>query len=106
MEGPDHKASLEPDELKSMVTAIRNIEAAMGNGIKEPSESEKKNIAVARKSIHIAKALNKNDKITAADLVMKRPGNGISPMMMEKVIGKALARDLAIDTILTWEDLI
>lgn len=91
MEGPDHKASLEPDELKAMVTAIRNIEKAIrGSGVKEPSESEKKNIAIARKSVHLAKDLNKGDRLKIADLTVLRPGNGISPMNIYSLIGKKM----------------
>ena len=107
MEGPDHRASLEPAELKSMVSAIRNIETAVsGSGVKEPSESEMKNITVARKSIHIAKALEAGHQLEAADLVMKRPGTGISPMQMEKVIGKKTNKQLTADHLLTDDDLV
>jgi N,N'-diacetyllegionaminate synthase len=89
--GPDHVASLEPDELKSMVEAIRNIELAIsGSGIKEPSESEMKNIAIARKSIHISNDLSKGHIITESDLIALRPGDGISPMDWASIIGKKL----------------
>ena len=70
-----------------MVKAIRNIELAMGNGVKKPSKSEKKNIATARKSIHLAKDLPEGHVLTADDLIMKRPGDGISPMHIEDVVG-------------------
>lgn len=90
MEGPDHRASLEPAELKAMVSAIRNIEMAMGDGIKAPSASELKNIGIARKSVHLAKALPAGHVLTEADLEMKRPGDGISPMDMDLVIGRTL----------------
>ena len=83
MEGPDHKASLEPHELKAMVLAIRNVEVALGNGIKRPSASEIKNMVVARKSIHYAMDLEAGTTIEMKHLVMKRPGNGISPMLFE-----------------------
>lgn len=90
--GPDHVASLEPDELKSMVEAIRNIElATSGNGIKEPSESEMNNISIARKSIHIANDLSQGHIITESDLIALRPGDGISPMTWESIIGKKLS---------------
>jgi N-acetylneuraminate synthase/N,N'-diacetyllegionaminate synthase len=90
--GPDHVASLEPHELKSMVEAIRNIELAIsGSGIKEPSESEMKNIAIARKSIHIANDLSNGHIITESDLIALRPGDGISPMAWESIIGKKLS---------------
>lgn len=103
--GPDHKASLEPNELKSMVNAIRNIEVAIGDGVKKPSDSEKKNIDIARKSIHFSRALKKGDVIKEEDVVMKRPGNGISPMEMDKVLGKVLLNDVFEDTMLKWEDI-
>jgi len=92
--GPDHVASLEPDELKAMVTAIRNIELALsGNGEKVPSESESKNIAIARKSIHLKKDLPKGHVIADEDMIALRPGDGISPMEWENVVGKKLNRD-------------
>lgn len=92
--GPDHVASLEPHELKEMVVAIRNIEFAIsGDGEKVPSESETKNISIARKSIHINKNLSKGHILTDGDLIPLRPGDGISPMDWEKVIGKKLIVD-------------
>ena len=92
--GPDHVASLEPDELKQMVKAIRNIELAMsGNGIKTPSESEQKNIAIARKSLHLSKNLSKGHIISDADLIPLRPGDGISSMEWENIVGKKLIND-------------
>jgi N,N'-diacetyllegionaminate synthase len=93
MEGPDHKASLEPDELKAMVTAIRNIEQALGDGQKHVSASEAKNIEIARKSIVAACAIRKGETYTEQNLTVKRPGNGISPMRWEEVIGKTANRD-------------
>ena len=105
MEGPDHRASLEPWELKSMVKSIRNIEIALGNGIKQPSKSERKNVLVARKSIHLAKALSANHVITLTDLQMMRPGNGISPMNIDLVIGSTLKRDLEKATMITLKDI-
>ncbi len=107
MEGPDHKASLEPDELKAMVAAVRNIEKAIsGSGLKEPSPSETKNKEIARKSIHLRNDLSKGHILEAADLIMKRPGNGISPMNIDTVLGKKLAQDLASDTMLEFKHLI
>jgi N,N'-diacetyllegionaminate synthase len=95
MEGPDHAASLEPEELISMVKAIRNIELAMsGSGLKEPSHSELKNITVARKSIHLNRAVLKGEFFTEADFIMLRPGDGISPMEMEAFIGKTAIKNL------------
>ena len=92
--GPDHVASLEPHELKEMVLAIRNIElATSGDGEKVPSESETKNIAIARKSIHLNKDLQRGHILTDDDLISLRPGDGISPMDWEKVIGKKLIED-------------
>lgn len=94
LKGPDHAASLEPSELKNMVTAIRNIELALsGNGAKEPSESEIKNISIARKSLHLNKNMLKGDLIMQNDLVALRPGDGISPMLWEDIIGKVLNKD-------------
>ena len=92
--GPDHAASLEPDELKEMVKAIRNIEAAIsGDGEKVPSQSETKNIAVARKSIYLKKNLVKGHVITDDDLISLRPGDGVSPMQWENIVGKTLVTD-------------
>jgi N-acetylneuraminate synthase/N,N'-diacetyllegionaminate synthase len=91
--GPDHAASLEPAELKAMVKAIRNVELAIGgNGVKEPSQSELKNISVARKSIHIAKDLQAGHILTNDDLIALRPGDGISPMQWDFVVGRQLTR--------------
>ena len=88
-----------------MVKSIRNIEKALGAAQKIPSEVEAKNKLVARKSIHLAKNLVKSHIITEADLIMKRPGDGISPMLMEQVIGKKLNADFEIEHKLIWEDL-
>lgn len=94
MEGPDHNASLEPDELKMMVDAIRNIEKAIGgDGTKHVSESERKNIAVARKSIIAARNIKKGELLTEENLTAKRPGTGISPMRWEEVIGTTAVKD-------------
>lgn len=94
MEGPDHKASLEPNELKAMVRAIRNIEMAIGgDGTKHISESERKNIAIARKSIVAARYIKKGELLTEENLTVKRPGTGISPMCWEKIIGTTAIRD-------------
>lgn len=107
MNGPDHKASLEPNELKDMVSAIRNIEKAIsGTGYKEPSLSELKNKVIARKSIHLAKDLSAGHLLTADDLIMKRPGSGISPMQVEKIIGRELKQDLKADHLLIPEDMV
>lgn len=91
--GPDHKASLEPDELKAMVSAIRNIELAIsGDGVKAPSESEFKNISIARKSLHTAREIKAGEVISERDLIALRPGSGISPMKVNEVIGKTANR--------------
>jgi N-acetylneuraminate synthase/N,N'-diacetyllegionaminate synthase len=104
--GPDHAASLEPEELKSMVNAIRNIEKAIsGNGIKEASKSELKNIDVARKSLHISKQLFKGDIIDFQSVKALRPGHGISPMEIDNVIGKRINKDLASGHLLNFNDL-
>ena len=93
MEGPDHKASLEPDELKAMVTSIRHIEQALGDGHKKISESEKKNIAIARKSIVASCPIKKGELLTEQNLTVKRPGTGISPMRWQNVIGTIAIKD-------------
>lgn len=104
--GPDHKASLEPNELKNMVNAIRNIEKAIsGNGLKEPSKSEKKNKSIARKSIHLKKNLKKGEVIKEDDLISLRPGDGISSIHWEDVIGKVLLLDKVCFDKLSWKDL-
>lgn len=93
MEGPDHKASLEPDELRAMVAAIRNIEKALGEGIKKPSPSEAKNMAVARKSIVAARPIRAGEVFTSENIAIKRPGSGISPMRYDEIVGERAARD-------------
>lgn len=103
MDGPDHKASLEPAELKQMVASIRNIEIALGKGIKTPSPSEIRNMAIARKSIHLKHDLQAGHVLTENDLVMKRPGDGISPMRMHDITGKSINIPLKADTLLKWE---
>ncbi len=100
MEGPDHKASLEPDELKNMVDAIRNIELAMGDGHKEPAESEEANLSVARKSIIAAKTIKKGETLTAENLTTKRPGTGISPMRWNDVLNTKAIRDFEEDELI------
>ncbi len=97
LDGPDHKASLEPRELKQMVTSIRNIEKALGNGIKVPSKSEKKNIVIARKSIVAKSNICKGEVFTNENLAIKRPGDGISPMKWYEVLGQVAKRDFVAD---------
>ena len=99
--GPDHRASLEPQELKNMVTAIRNIEKAVsGSGKKEPSNSESKNKAVARKSIIAIKAIKKGEELTETNLGIKRPGTGISPMRWLEILGKNAVRDFEVEELI------
>jgi N,N'-diacetyllegionaminate synthase len=102
MEGPDHAASLEPDELISMVKSIRNIEKSLGSSRKEVSKSEKKNIQIARKSLVAKKKIKKGDFFTIKNLASKRPGNGISPMMWKYFIGKISHRSYEEDDLIEW----
>lgn len=105
--GPDHKASLEPDELKAMISAIRNIELSISaNGRKNPTESEKKNKHIVRKSIHTKKEIKKGMILSNDNLIPLRPGDGISPMQWEKIVGKSVKRDMSAFEKLKWEDLI
>ena len=98
--GPDHKASLEPQQLKAMVDAIRHIEQALGNGVKQISESERKNIAIARKSIVAASEIKKGELFTEENLTVKRPGGGISPMKWDELIGTTASRDYQPDELI------
>lgn len=100
MEGPDHKASLEPDELQEMVRAIRNIEQALGDGEKRPMPSEIANKVVARKSIIAARDIKKGEMLSEENLTTKRPGNGISPMRWYEVIGETAKRDFMEDELI------
>jgi len=88
MEGPDHKASLEPNELKAMVAAIRNVEKALGDGIKKPSPSDLKNKPIVRKSIVATREIRKGELLTEDNLAVKRPGTGISPMQWDEIVGQ------------------
>lgn len=94
--GPDHGASLEPDELRSMVRAIRNIESALGDGIKQPSSSERKNLVAVRKSIFAAQSIRTGDLFTEEALTVKRPAEGLSPMLWDQVIGKRAPRNYSV----------
>ncbi|WP_320113079.1 N-acetylneuraminate synthase [Draconibacterium orientale] len=99
--GPDHKASLEPDELKNMVDAIRNIEAAIsGSGKKEPSPSELKNKDIARKSIVALCNIKKGELFSEKNLTVKRPGSGINPMLWDEILGQTAKRDFTIDELI------
>lgn len=97
MPGPDHKASLEPAELKKMVESIRNIEKALGNGVKEVKESERPNLIAARRSIVAKRDIKQGEVLTEDDICTKRPATGLNPMMWDKVIGTKAIRDFAKD---------
>jgi N,N'-diacetyllegionaminate synthase len=98
--GPDHKASLEPDELKAMVQAIRNIEKALGDGIKRPSPSEVKNKPIARKSLVATQPIKTGELFSADNITAKRPGFGISPMRWDEVLGQAAQKDYKKDDLI------
>ena len=100
MEGPDHKASLDPDELTVMVRSIRNIEKALGNGIKKPSPSELKNRVIARKSIVAYKDIIQGEVFSCENLTVKRPGTGINPMKWDSILGKTARRDFKKDEVI------
>ncbi|HZX31789.1 MAG TPA: N-acetylneuraminate synthase [Rhodocyclaceae bacterium] len=99
--GPDHKASLEPAELAAMVTAIRNVEAALGSPVKAPSPSELPNRPIARKSLVAARAIRQGEPFTPENVVAKRPGTGISPMRWDEVMGRPASRDFATDELIS-----
>lgn len=98
--GPDHQASLEPAELVQMVAAIRNIEQALGDGIKRPTPSELKNRPVARKSIVAACAIRAGERFTEGNLTVKRPGTGLSPMLWDEVLRRTAPRDFGVDELI------
>ncbi|MES2770821.1 MAG: N-acetylneuraminate synthase [Pseudomonadota bacterium] len=98
--GPDHQASLEPHQLKEMVLAIRNIELALGDGIKRLASAERDNLAVARKSIVAARAIRQGEAFSCENLCTKRPGNGISPMCWDELLGELASRDFAPDELI------
>lgn len=100
MAGPDHKASLEPDELKAMVKAIRNIELALGSSVKKPSKSEIPNMNVARKSIVAKTDIKKGEILDESNLSIKRPGNGISPMRWDEIVGTTANKDYKEDELI------
>ena len=106
MEGPDHRASLEPDELKAMVSAIRHVEIALGNGSKTRSASESNNASVARKSIVAKKRIKQGESFTEENITVKRPGTGISPMMWYEVLQKKADRDYEEDCIISKDVLL
>lgn len=98
--GPDHKASLEPDELAEMVRCVRNVASALGDGVKRVADSERANIAVARKSIVAKRRINEGEVLTESNLCVKRPGTGISPMLWESVLGERAKRDFEVDELI------
>ena len=98
--GPDHKASLEPEELVAMVRGIRNVELALGNGIKQATASEARTKTVARKSLVAARAIRAGEVFTEGNLAVKRPGNGLSPMCWDQILGLRACRDFAADELI------
>lgn len=98
--GPDHKASLEPAELKAMVAAIRNIEIAVGDGIKRPTPSEVRNKPVVRKSLVASRAIKEGEVFSAQNITIKRPGTGVSPMLWDEIIGRTAARNFSEDELI------
>ena len=100
LEGPDHRASLEPIELANMVTSIRNIEVALGDGVKRPTKAEVENAKVARKSIVARKAIKQGEVFTNENLVTKRPGVGLSPMRWDSILGTVASRDFDADDLI------
>lgn len=105
MKGPDHKISLEPDELRAMITSIRNVEKAIGDGIKKPTVNEEDTRDVVRRSLIASKDISRDHIITEDDIVIKRPGTGIPPEFKELIIGMQSKRDIKFDSVIKWEDL-
>ena len=103
LEGPDHKASLNPEEFKAMVDAIRNVEVALGDGVRKFSENELEIKKVARKSIVLNQDVNKNTIIEKEMLSIKRPGTGIAPKFINDVVDKKLNKDLKANSVLKWD---
>lgn len=105
MKGPDHKASLEPDELKAMVKAIRNVEKAMGDGIKRPTEKEEETRIIARRSLVAKRGIKKGDVIRSGDIIIKRPGSGILPEFKDIIKGMKAEKNIKADSVIKWGDL-
>jgi N-acetylneuraminate synthase/N,N'-diacetyllegionaminate synthase len=103
--GPDHRASLEPAELGGLVRALRAVEAALGDGEKRPMPSEADTRRVARKSLVASRSIRAGERLTAADLAIKRPGTGVAPGDLPRVLGRAVLHDLAPDDVIVWEAL-
>jgi N,N'-diacetyllegionaminate synthase len=100
MDGPDHKASLEPDELKAMVRGIRNIELALGSSEKKPSKSETPNMVISRKSIIASRDIKQGEPLSESNMAIKRPGNGISPMKWDEVVGSIAKKNYLKDELI------
>jgi len=100
MNGPDHKASLNPEELREMIVAIRNIERAMGDGIKKPSKSEQPNLIIARKSIVASCSIKEGEVFSKDNISVKRPGIGISPMNWDSIIGSIATKNYQMDDLI------
>lgn len=105
MEGPDHKASLEPHEFTDLVNSIRNVERALGNGRKVPAPCEIKNMYVARKSVVSVKEIKKGEPLSRKNITIKRPGNGIQPGDLDKILGRTVKATVQPDQIITWDKL-
>ncbi len=103
MEGPDHRASLEPAELEAMVRAVRNVEAALGSGEKTVTSVERPNIEVARKSIVASRAISAGELFSEENITVKRPGNGISPMLWDEVLGTPAPRSFLPDELISLD---
>jgi N,N'-diacetyllegionaminate synthase len=103
MEGPDHKASLEPDEFRKMVEAIRNVELSMGDGIKRPASCEMGNIRIARKSVVAKSPIEPGEKFTEQNIALKRPGYGIQPKDVSKILGMVAKVPFDTDDVITWD---
>ena len=103
--GPDHFSSLDPDQLKSMIISIRNIEKCMGNGEKKPTKSELQNISIARKSIVAKKPIKKGEKFSVNNLTIKRPGTGINPMDWDRILDKKSKNNYNIDDLISDKDI-
>jgi N,N'-diacetyllegionaminate synthase len=103
MAGPDHKASLDVDQFRGMIDAIRNVTSALGDGIKRPAPCEIRNRDIARKSLVLTRHVSKGERLDASMLAVKRPGTGIAPGDLDKVVGRRSAVDLEPDQVLTWK---
>jgi sialic acid synthase SpsE len=101
--GPDHKASLDPEEFSQMVRAIRRVESALGDGIKKPADCERKNMPIARKSLVALRDIRPGERLTGDMVTIKRPGDGISPRDLEKVLGLQVVKAVGADEVLTWD---